>query len=131
VVKSEFLSGTDYSKAIAGAKVAIVLLNGANNDLHTTRSAEIPAIGTAMCAPRTEHHLTLYKEGEEALFFDGVEECAAQCCRLLADDELRLSIADAGRRRAIENGTFNEPLMQSIVEALVQVRDEQLQGVRG
>jgi spore maturation protein CgeB len=87
--------------AIAGAKIGLVLLNGQNADLHTTRSAEIPAVGTAMCAPRTPHHQQLYKEGEEAIFFDGADDCAEACKRLLADDGRRPAIADAGHRRIV------------------------------
>ncbi len=117
-VSPEYLAGDDYTKAIAGAKIALVLLNPANHDLHTTRTAEIPAIGTAMIAPRTPHHLELFKEGEEALFFDDEEECAVQCHRLLNDDNLRRSVAAAGHARSIANGTYNEVLMRNILDEL-------------
>lgn len=117
-LRADYLRGAEYSLAIQGAKVALVMLNGANADEHTTRSAEIPAIGTAMCAPRTAHHLELYREDVEAVFFDDARECAAACMRLLADDDLRERLAEAGRRRTFQNRTYNEPLMDSIVKAL-------------
>jgi spore maturation protein CgeB len=110
------------TRASAGAKIALVLLNGQNADLHTTRSAEIPAIGTAMCAPRTPHHQQLYKEGEEAVFFDGADDCAETCKRLLADDGRRQAIADAGRRRTFANGTYNEVLARRIVDQVADIK---------
>lgn len=118
-----FISGgpvydLNYTRAIAGAKIALVLLNGDNHDLHTQRSAEIPAIGTAMCAPRTQDHTFLYKEDEEAVFFGNADECAGKCKALLADDPRRLGIARAGHARVKKNRMFNEPLMSDIVEAL-------------
>lgn len=126
-IRSDHLEGADYTQVIAEAKIALVLLNGQNVDLHTTRSAEIPAIGTAMCAPRTPHHQQLYKEGEEAIFFDGADDCAEACKRLLADDSRRQTIAVAGHRRTFANGTYNEILARRIVD---QVADIKHGGVR-
>ncbi|CAN7262254.1 CgeB family protein [Neorhizobium tomejilense] len=121
-IRSDHLEGFDYTRAIAGAKIALVLLNGQNADLHTTRSAEIPAIGTAMCAPRTPHHQQLYKEGEEAIFFDGADDCAEACKRLLADDGRRQAIADAGHRRTFANGTYNEVLARRIIDQVTEIK---------
>lgn len=117
---NRFLSGDDYGREIAKAQIALVMLNGANFDLHTTRSAEIPAIGAAMVAPRTSHHEALFEDGREAMFYSDAGECAAQCWRLLSDDDLRRRIADAGHARTFANGTFNEPLMQGIVDELMR-----------
>ncbi|MCJ9752066.1 glycosyltransferase [Neorhizobium sp. BETTINA12A] len=121
-IRSDHLEGFDYTRTIAEAKIALVLLNGQNADLHTTRSAEIPAIGTAMCAPRTPHHQRLYKEGEEAVFFDGADDCADACKRLLADDSRRQTIAGAGHRRTFANGTYNEILARRIVDQVADMK---------
>ncbi len=121
-IRSGYLDGADYAKTIAGAKIALVLLNGANADLHTTRSAEIPAIGTAMCAPKTSHHRHLYRQDEEAVFFDGPDDCADLCKRLLADGDRRRKIADAGHRRTFVNGTYNEALARRIIDQAADLR---------
>lgn len=120
-VQFKFLKDRDYAKAISAAKVALVMLNDRNFDLHTTRSAEIPAIGTAMCAPRTSHHLAMYDEGEEVLLFDNAQECVAQCRRLLADDAFRIRMAQKARERSVRNRTYNEFLMQDIVERALEI----------
>ena len=106
-----------YVKAIAGAKIAIGLLAKENLDLHTTRSLEIPAIGTLFCAKRTPDHLALYQDGKEAVFWDTPEECARHCLDLLRNPGRRIQIAAAGHERALRNGNFNEKLLSRIIDA--------------
>jgi len=111
----------EYAGYIQCADICIGLLSFQNRDLHTTRSAEIPAIGSLLCAERTVEHLEMYKDGEEAVFWDDADECAQRCKELLADPERRSAIAKAGHVRCIANGTMNEPIMASILERLVGV----------
>jgi hypothetical protein len=110
----------DYAKAVQGAKVCIGLLSKGNRDSSTTRSFEIPHLGAPFCAERTEEHLELYTEGEEALFWDNAEECAAQCSRLMNDEPLRTRIAAAGRARCLRNGTTNEVILGRILARALQ-----------
>lgn len=111
------LEGDDYVKAIRGASIAIGLLSKGNEDLHTTRSFEIPAIGTLFCAERTTDHLEMYAEGEEAVFFDSPDECADLCLSLLGQPDQIAKIAEAGRKRVRQNGDFNEKLLTRIINA--------------
>ena len=109
------LKGDDYALALQCAKVNLGLLSKGNRDLHTTRSLEIPALGALLCAERTEEHLAMYREGEEALFWGSAEECAKVCLDVLRDDERRKRIAAAGLARSIVNRHHNEPAMTAIV----------------
>ena len=111
------LEGDDYVKAVRGASIAIGLLSKGNEDLHTTRSLEIPAIGTLFCAERTSDHVAMYEEGEEAIFFDSPDECADLCLSLLGQPDRIAKIAEAGRKRVRQNGDFNENLLTRIVNA--------------
>ncbi len=115
---SQSLGDVDYVKAISGAKIALGLLSLGNEDLHTTRSMEIPAIGTLFCAPRTSDHEALYVDGEEAVFFDDADTCAEACSALLKDAGRRDAIARAGFERAKRNDWFNERLCADILAAL-------------
>lgn len=111
------LEGDDYVKAIRGASIAIGLLSKGNEDLHTTRSFEIPAIGTLFCAERTSDHVAMYDDGVEAVFFDSPEECAKLCLSLL-DDPARIErMAAAGLARVRRNGDFNEKLLTKLLDA--------------
>ena len=112
------LLGPDYVKAVQCAKVCLGLLSKGNRDLHTRRSAEIPYIGSVLCAERTEEHIAMYKEDEEAVFWDTPEECAQKCFALLGDEERRRRIAEAGHRRCVNSGYLNEPIMKRILDTL-------------
>lgn len=111
------LEGDDYVKAIAASKISLALLSKGNEDLHTTRSTEIPAIGSLLCGERTSDHLEMYVEDEEAVFFDTADECARKCFALLSDPERLGRIAAAGQRRAHRNGTFNETQLNIILQS--------------
>ena len=105
----------DYAKALQCAKVAIGLLSKGNRDLHTTRSLEVPSLGTVFCAERTLEHQYLYCEGKEALFWSSALECAEACLKVLANDSLRGEIARCGRQRCLHNGTMNEQIIELII----------------
>jgi len=112
------LGDTDYVKAVAGSKIAIGLLSLGNEDLHTTRSMEIPAIGSLLCASRTNVHAELYLDGTEAVFFDTANQCADTCIALLADEDRLKSISAAGHARNLRNNWFNERLCTDLLTAL-------------
>jgi hypothetical protein len=110
--------GPAYRDVIASAEIAIGLLSEGNCDLHTTRSVEIPAIGTVLCAKRTADHEKLYRDEKEAIFWDDADDCALKCLNILADVDRLNSIARAGRARALRNNNFNEALVTNILSQL-------------
>jgi hypothetical protein len=113
-------SDADYASAILCSKVCLGLLSKGNCDEHTTRSTEIPCLGSLLCAERTPEHLSLYREDEEAVFWDSAEECAEKCFALLRDDELRSRIARNGHQRCMLNGTLNQPTIERIISAALE-----------
>jgi len=112
------LVGQDYVKAIQSARICLGLLSKDNRDLHTQRSSEIPYIGSVLCAERTGEHQAMYRENEEALFWDTPEECAHNCFTLLADEPRRQTIACAGQQRCIQSGYLNERIIKGILDSL-------------
>ena len=115
--KGGSIGGDDYAKAIQCARVNLGLLSRENRDLHTTRSLEIPAIGSLLCAERTSEHVSMYQEGNEALFWSDARECAAVCQQALANEARRQSIADAGHQRVKLNGHYNQMVLSTILDA--------------
>ncbi len=113
--------GEDYVRAVAGAKIALVFLSGWNRDVYTNRCFEIPACGAAMVAPRTKELQAMYREGEEAVYFDSKEELLAKVRWLLEDDEARNRIAKAGRQRCLQDGHSNIHRGAQILEELEAV----------
>ncbi|MET0465740.1 MAG: glycosyltransferase [Chitinophagaceae bacterium] len=116
--KGKALGGRDYVAGIQGAKICIGMLSKGNRDLHTRRSVEVPYVGGLLCAERTPEHVEMYKEGEEALFWDDAEECAKICKELLADDNKREGIRLAGMRRVRKLGVGNEDIVRQAISAL-------------
>ena len=108
--------GRDYVAAVQGAKVALGLLSKGNRDLHTTRSAEIPYAGGLLCAQRTSEHLHMYKEGEEAVFWENADECAQVCLSLLVDADLRERVRVNGNHRVQKGGFGNEAVLNDIIK---------------
>jgi len=104
-----------YAAAIQSAKICIGLLSEEVEDQVTSRSFEIPALGTLLCAKRTKEHLHYFGEGEEAVFWEDATECAKACLDLLADEERRRAIAWRGRDRALRDGYFNEVVLRKIL----------------
>ena len=113
--KGGAITGDDYAKAIQCAKVNLGLLSKENRDLHTTRSLEIPALGGLLCAQRTSEHLDMYAEGQEALFWQDADECAAMCQLALNDEKMRFKLSNAGHNRNKKNGYFNEKVLALIL----------------
>ncbi len=109
------IGGDHYAKAIQCARVNLGLLSKENRDLHTTRSLEIPALASLLCAERTEEHIAMYEEGQEALFWSSAQECAEMCKFALANEERRAAIATAGHQRIGRNGHYNEAILASIL----------------
>ncbi len=115
--KGGAISGDDYAKAIQCAKVNLGLLSKENRDLHTTRSLEIPALGGLLCAERTSEHITMYNEGQEAVFWKDAEECAEICRFALSNENRRQTIAAAGHLRVKKNGHYNQIILTNILQA--------------
>ena len=109
------LSGRDYVAAMQGSKIALGFLSKGNRDLHTRRTMEIPYAGGLLCAERTSEHLELYREGEEAVFWSDVDECASHCHDLLANPVKRERIRQAGRQRVLANKVGNEDICREIL----------------
>lgn len=109
------LDGVSYTKAIQCAKVCLGMLSRWNRDQHTRRSAEIPYVGSVLCAERTPEHSALYTEDEEAVFWENPEECAGKVRWLLDNPEQRQRIAESGRNRCIRNGLVNQHVVSQIL----------------
>jgi spore maturation protein CgeB len=110
--------GDDLARAIQSAAICLGLVSHGNLDLSTQRSFEIPYLGGLFCAERTTEHVSLYREDEEAVFWNTPEECAEKVFSLLSDEPRRAQIARRGRERCIANGTTNEMVAKKILEQM-------------
>ncbi len=111
---------TDYAKGIALSKLALCLPSRQNRDQMTSRSSEIPAVGGLLVAERSLQHQEMYRDGDEAVFFDDAASCAAICKALLADPERRERIRLGGMARVRRSGYYNEPAIARIIDLALE-----------
>jgi hypothetical protein len=119
IYKGPALTGSSYSQALASAAVTLGFLSHGNRDLITTRSLETTASGGLLCAERTSEHQLLYEDGQEAVFWNSVDDCVQKCRNLLANPVLNLSIRSAGHRRVHELGGGNEDVCRRILNVIL------------
>ncbi len=115
IIKNKHLYYEDYSKAINATKINLGFLRKINRDEVTSRSVEIPACGGFILAERTKRHLEFFKEDEEAVFFESNEELYNKVKKYLFDNEARLKIAKAGRKRCIKSGYNHRTQLQKMI----------------
>lgn len=117
-VSGDGIWGIDYLRALAHAKIAIGLLSKWMPETTTTRTFEIPAMGALLLAERTDDHLALFQEGIEAEFFGDDEELKDKIRFYLANDDVRIRTAAAGRARCLRSGYSSTSQLKIILSAL-------------
>ncbi len=95
--------GTEYAKALCGAKICLCFLSKINRDTYTRRCFEIPACGKVLLAERTWDLISFFKEDEEACFFSTPDELLRKVQWLISNPDIRERIAQAGLRRVWED----------------------------
>lgn len=117
-----FVRGREYRLALGGARIALCFVRRANRDGHVMRSFEIPACGAFMLAERTDEHLAVFREDEEAAFFGSPEELVDKVRYYLAHDEARQRIAQAGYTRVTTGRHTYRDRLRELVETAETIR---------
>ena len=112
------LWGERYPTALACAKIGLGLIGRHIPETSTTRTFEIPAMGTFLLAERTPLHQELFGEGKEADFFSSDEEMLDKTRFYLANEEARKKIAEAGRARCERSGYSSGSLISKVISEL-------------
>jgi spore maturation protein CgeB len=115
------LYGDLYAEAISNSKVTLCFLRKINRDVQTSRSLEIPACGGCMVGERTKEHLQLFKEGEEAIFFDNDFELLEKVKFILSHDRLRKDIVKKALLRCKESNYSYDDLVNKMENEFVKI----------
>jgi spore maturation protein CgeB len=96
--------GLDYARALCASRVALCFLSRLNRDTYTRRCFEIPACGAVLASERTADLEAMFREDEEAVFFDSPAGLVEKVARLRDDPAAAARIAAAGRARVERDG---------------------------
>lgn len=101
--------GAEYAKAIAASKINLGILSevragASDGDRITSRTFEIPAIGSFMLHERTDEIGHYFVDGEECATFADGDDMAVKVGFYLAHDAERRRIAAAGHARCLASG---------------------------
>ncbi len=118
------LKASAYREAIWRSKINLAFVTKANRDEVAHKSFEIAACEGFLLAERTHGHAACFREDEEAVFFSGVEECAAKIRQYLPDESQRRRIASAGRERARVSGYDNDSMLRTVLTHAVKLAND-------
>lgn len=93
----------EFADITSHSKVALGLLREEAQDLHTTRTFEIPACGTLQLAPRNPEILTYFEEDKEIVCFESLDEMADKIEYYLTHEWQRNQIARKGYERCLRD----------------------------
>jgi len=110
----EDLFGNDYSDFIRTSKINLGFLRTINRDLHTSRSVEIPACGGFLLGERTSEHEDLFKDEDEAVFFDNDHDLLRLIRYYLSDDKQRNLIRMRGLKRCWDSDYSYDDMVKRI-----------------
>lgn len=112
------LLDSDFRKSISSSKISLNFLRKINDDIHTSRTFEIPACGGFMISERSNEHSEFFTEDNEAVYFDGSEELYQKVLLYLDNEKLREKIRLNGLKKIkILNNTYCE-MTKKILENL-------------
>jgi hypothetical protein len=110
----------DYAKVVCTSRLNLCFLRKENRDLQTCRSIEIPAMGGLMVHERNAEIASLFRDGEEAVFFGPYAELVARCRDLLSDEEVCRRIARGGHDAVLAGGYRHEDRLQLILDTALE-----------
>ena len=116
------LHGPAYREGVWRSRINLSFLTHSNQDEFVHKSFEIAGCGSFLLAERSPGHLARFVEEEEAVFFDGIEECAAKIQRYLPDEAARTRIAAAGHARAVRDGYSNDAQVARVLDRVFEMR---------
>lgn len=109
------LYSQEYSKFISKSILSLGLISKNFPELHTTRTFEIPACGTAILTERNKEISTFYKENE-VIFFDTQEDLIEKIKYFFENTKELKEITEAGKNRVTDSGFDYKTILSNILK---------------
>ncbi len=112
------LYGGDYSHFISTAHFSLGMLSKKFPELHTTRTFEIPACGTALLTECNEETSAFFKE-DEVVFYNSPEEMVKKIQFFLNNKKELQALTKKGYERVHKDGYDYESILRKILDQVV------------
>ncbi len=113
----EGIYGNEYSKQISNHIFGLGFLSKWIPELHTTRTFEIPACGTALITESNEETTSFFKSGD-AVFYHNTKELVNKVREMMAKPKELESITLNGYNKVINGGYDYESLLKKILHQI-------------
>ena len=107
--------GQRYSEVLSRATIGLGLMTKRFPELHTTRTFEIPACGTALATERNSETIEIFGD-EEAIFFADYADLGRRVSALMHDEVRLKTITEAGTRRVQTGDYSNDRVLRKMLE---------------
>ncbi len=119
---TQMVWGSDYNRALCGAKVALCFLSKLNRDTYTRRCFEIPATKTLMLSEYSDDLASLYLEGVEADYFRDKDELIEKVKHYVNSVADRMRVAQGGFDKVHSAGHDIDSRMKIMLDQIESIR---------
>jgi spore maturation protein CgeB len=109
--------GAQYAKIISSHYFSWGALSKWIPELHTTRTFEIPACGTALITERNTETSNFFNE-DEAIFYDSVDEMIEKIKYYQSHPDELKQLTSKGRERVISDGRDYRSILEKVLEEI-------------
>ena len=106
--------GKEYAEFLSSSKISLGLVSKWIPELHTTRTMEIPACGTALLTEINIETQALYNS-DEAIFFENINEIPELVSHYVSKQDELIAIQERGSKRALIDGYDYESITRSLL----------------
>lgn len=112
--EGEEVFGVRYAELLSRAMIGLGLMTKRFPELHTTRTFEIPACGTALATERNSETTSIFRD-DEAVFFNDYDDLACKIQSLFDSLDVLRSISNAGAYRVQQGDYSNDQVIRKVM----------------
>ncbi len=111
--------GDDYVRQLQNARIGWGAISKWIPELHTTRTFEIPACGTALLTERNKETTSFFNEGE-VIFYDNETDLIKKINIFLNDEEALELISAKGYEKVHQAGYDYEAILKNVLKTVME-----------
>ncbi|MDB4027653.1 glycosyltransferase [Flavobacteriaceae bacterium] len=110
--------GEDYVKTLQNAKMAWGALSKWVPELHTTRTFEIPACGTALVTERNSETASFFKNSD-AIFYNDINDLVTQVKYYMSNDKSLETLTEKGTKTVHRQGKDYKSIIHTLLQQIL------------